>query len=314
MKIKFRKLAGRLAAFLLALAVAASACGCELSEVYGGIFASSGSYSGEPDGQLILRFLYVGQADCTLISLPTGETLLVDGGNDGDGDNIAGYIEDLGIERLDYVVNTHPHEDHLGGLDKILNRIDTGHIYTPDLPSSAKPDSRNYKDFIEAAESKDCGIDYLSAGERLYQGGGVTIDCLSPDSRDVFSKLNDYSIVLMISYGEDSFLLMGDAEETAEEIILRSGADVEADLIKVGHHGSSTSSSVRFVNAVDPDYAVISCGIDNSYGFPHSETLKTYDAVGSKVYVTADCGSVMAVSKGDGITVTADKSVYLDSK
>lgn len=292
---------------VLALTFVILFCGCEFT---GTIFTESGG-AGEPEGLLTLDFLYVGQADCTLVTLPTGEYMLVDGGNDADGEKVADYLEDIGVDRLDYVVNTHPHEDHLGGLDKILSRFEAGKIYAPDLPPSAEPDTKNYKDFVKAAE-KQCGITNLSAGERLIEENGITVDCLSPDSRDIFSNLNDYSIVLRITYGGDSFLLMGDAEKTAEDIILRSGAEVSADLIKAGHHGSSTSSSEKFIEKVSPDYAVISCGKDNSYKFPHSETIQTYSAVGAETLVTYDVGSVRAVSDGNGITVTADKRINLN--
>lgn len=291
-------------------------CGCTLPDELQ--FLLSDAYffdapSGEPDGQLTLEFLYVGQADCTLIRFPSGETMLVDGGNDADGDGIADYLLRRGIDRLDYVVGTHPHEDHIGGLDKIISRLSVGAVYAPELPDNLVPDTRNYADFLSAAQDSCCGVTYLSAGERLYTADALAVDCLSPDSRDVFSDLNNYSIVLRITYGEDAFLLMGDAEQTVEKILLREGCELQADLLKVGHHGSHSSSGGRFLRVVDPDYAVISCGVDNSYGFPHTETMDALAKEGAQVYVLSTVGSVTATSHGDGITVQSDAGLLLDA-
>jgi competence protein ComEC len=298
---------------IVALVFAAVGCGCDLD------FASSGQNAGisysdrfEETGELILRFLYVGQADCTLISLPDGTTLLVDGGNDSDGEEIAGYIKSLGIDRLDLVVATHPHEDHIGGLDKILKEFPAGAIYAPELPASAEPDTKNYRDFVAAAKGQDCGLSALAAGQTMYNAGGVTIDCLSPDARDVYSDLNNYSIVLRITYGNQNFLLMGDAETEVESVLLHEGYTLSATLIKAGHHGSKTSSSQKFIAAVSPEFAILSCGRENTYGFPHAQTLKTFAAMGTQVFSLSECGSVFAVCDGIGTTVTEYGELNLD--
>lgn len=304
----------KVAIFALCLAVVMLFSGCEMLyelDAMLGYDPYSDAPTGEPDGRLTLEFLYVGQADCTLILLPSGETMLVDGGNDGDGEDIADYLSGRGIERLDHVICTHPHEDHVGGLDKILNVLDAGRVYMPELPSSVEPDTRNFDDFLAAAEYYG-GVTYLAAGDRVYEGQGLTVDCLSPDPQDVFSDLNNYSIVLKLTYGEDEILLMGDAEQTAEDILLMGGYDLEADLLKAGHHGSSTSSGAQFIRAVEPDYAIISCGVENSYGFPHEETMEILDEVDAEIYVMSEVGSVIATTDGDGIMIETDPTLNLD--
>lgn len=298
---------------LMTVLIAAAGCGCDLGVAPPGGGADS-SYSGNfaGEGELTFRFLYVGQADCTLVCLPDGTTLLVDGGNDSDGENIADYIASLEIDRLDLVVATHPHEDHIGGLDRILEKIPASAIYAPALPSSAEPDTKNYQDFIAAAEAQDCGISPLAAGQTIYDAGGVRIACLSPDSRDVYSDLNNYSIVLRIAYGNHSFLLMGDAEVEVENVLLHEGYTLSADLIKAGHHGSKTSSSETFIKAVSPGYAILSCGRENAYDFPHQETLKTFASCQTETFDLSKDGSVFAVSDGESLVLTEHPDIDLD--
>lgn len=299
----------KLSAVLLIISIILSCAGCDLS-AYLNYPTDSGSSIIPPDGKLTAEFLYVGQADCTLLTLPDGDKLLIDGGNNADGDLIADYIENSGVEKLDHVVCTHPHEDHIGGLDKIISRFEVEHIYMPQLDKSAEPDTKNYKDFLEVAERKECGVSYLAAGERLLDEDGVTVDCLSPENADVFSDLNNYSIVLKVVFGENEILLMGDAEDKVEDILLRSKANLDADILKVGHHGSSSSSTRDFVDAVSPETAIISCGKENTYGFPHEETMEAL--AGIDIYDMSQTGSVRIVSDGKVYTVTTDKNLNLD--
>lgn len=312
MVTNMKKFTLKIAALALSVAMLFSLSGCTLD--LGGMFNSSTYQSVQTgEGILEIRFLYVGQADCSLVTMPDGTTMLVDGGNDSDGGRIADYLEAIGVESLDFVVSTHPHEDHLGGLDKILERFEAGAVYVPEMPDSALPDTVNYKDFVKAAEKQECGLTEISAGEQLYSGDGITVDCLSPDSRDVYSDLNNYSIVLRVRHGQNSFLLMGDAEYEVEELLRRSG-DISADVIKVGHHGSKTSSGKKFIKAVSPSYAVISCGIDNKYGFPNDKTIETLESVGAEIFVMSECGSVFFESDGSEITRTIQPNLLLDGK
>lgn len=298
---------------LITVLLTVSGCGCDLNFTASDGVEITCSGSVEGTGELTLRFLYVGQADCTLVSLPDGKTLLVDGGNDSDGKKIVGYIESLGIERLDMVVATHPHEDHIGGLDKILEAFPAGAIYAPALPASAEPDTKNYREFTAAAKAQACGLSTAAAGQMLYDANGVQILCLSPDARDVYSDMNNYSIVLKITYGSRSFLLMGDAENEVESVLLHEGYALSADLIKAGHHGSKTSSFKAFIQAVSPGYAILSCGRKNSYGFPHAKTLETFAAAGTQVFTLSESGSVFAVSDGKNLTLTEHSEIDLDS-
>ena len=297
---------------ILILVLILNLCACDgLSELVSGYMGGAEPFVS--DGTLTVRYLYVGQADCTLITLPDGKTLLIDGGNDGDGKGIAKYIKGLGIEKLDFVVGTHPHEDHIGGLDKIINEIPCGKIYAPDVPKSAQPDTANYKDFVKAAMNQECRITNIEKGESIYESGDIRIDCFSPDSADIYSDLNNYSIVLKITYGNTSFLMMGDAEHEIETLLEKSGADISADVIKAGHHGSATSSRKSFVKKVAPDYAIISCGIDNTYDFPKKKTMEVFESLGIETFVLSETGTVFAISDGNTVTMQEHKEINLDS-
>jgi competence protein ComEC len=238
--------------------------------------------------------------------------MLIDGGNNNDGSPLSSYLKSCGVKTIDYLVATHPHEDHIGGLDNIIDQFKIGQIYAPLLPDSDLPSTKTYKDFIKSAESKYYDVTYLTAGDIIYSDDELKIACLSPSKDDIFSNINNYSIVLKINYGASSFLLAGDAENIAESIMLSSGYDLSANLLKMGHHGSSSSSSAEFLAAVNPDYAIISCGVNNSYNHPSEKTLKSLNDVGAQVYRTDKDGSITAVSNGSTITLTSDETLNLD--
>ena len=263
------------------------------------------------DGTLIMRNLYVGQANSTLINLPDGKSMLIDGGNDADGERIAEYIKDLGIKRLDFVVATHPHEDHIGGLDTIINEIDCGKIYAPKVPKKGI-DTVNYEDFVAAAQRRECGLSVIQKGDVIFNENGVKIECFSPDEIDVFSDLNNYSVVTKITFGKTAVLVMGDAEKQVETLLLKSGQNLKADVLMVGHHGSSSSSTKAFIKNVAPMYAVISCGKNNSYGFPTKQTMDTLNSAGVQSFVMSEVGSVFAISDGEKVSVETYKDINLD--
>lgn len=224
------------------------------------------------DGLLSARFLDVDQADCELFTFPDGKTLLVDAGDTGDGETLVKYLKNLNISKIDYLVATHPHADHIGGISNVINEFEIGKIFAPKISKNDTPTSKTYEKFLTSVQNKGLKITIAKGGITLFDGKDYKAECFAPCDTD-YENLNDYSVVLKITYGIHSFLLTGDAEQLSENQILSNGYNVDCDVLKVGHHGSSSSSSQSFLKAVSPEYTVISCGSDNSYGHPHRETL-----------------------------------------
>lgn len=249
-----------------------------------------------PDGSDPLRvyFLDVGQGDCTILT-QGDSAMLIDAGDNDKGTAVQSYLEYLGIEELDYAVLTHPDADHIGGADVVLYKFDCDAILMPD----AQTDTRTYDDVIQAMNAKGESAVHPAPGD-VYEFGDARFTILAPV--DDYDDNNNNSIVLRLDHGDNSFLFTGDAENQAEEDILSTQADVDADVLKVGHHGSSTSTSDAFLAAVSPDYAVISCGEDNKYGHPHAETLNRLRENGITVYRTDEQGTIVAESDGQDIT------------
>ena len=201
------------------------------------------------DVLLRVDFLNVGQADCALLST-NGHYMVIDGGNNGDADTILSYLEGQGVEKLDAVVGTHPHEDHIGSLDAIINHFDVDAVYMPKIMHTSK----TFEDVLDAVANKGLKIKSPSPGDTI-DFNGLEIEVLGPQRE--YKDFNNNSSVLKVNAGETAFLFTGDAEETAEKDILQADYDLQADVLKVGHHGSSTSSSQAFLQAVKPKYAVI---------------------------------------------------------
>lgn len=237
-----------------------------------------------------IQFIDVGQADAALVFCE-GETMLIDGGNAGDGDTIYTVLKNHGLTSLDYVVCTHAHEDHVGGLSAALTACTAETVLCP----VESYDSQAFRNFAERAGE----ITVPAAGDSFNLGGAM-VEILS--CRPNAEETNDSSIVLKIVYGETSFLFTGDAEYETESLMLEAGCDLSATVLKVGHHGSSSSTSYRFLNAVMPQYAVISVGKDNSYGHPHDEVLSRLRDADVTVLRTDERGDIICES--DGKTVT----------
>lgn len=254
--------------------------------------------------ELQIQYLDVGQADASLIRLPNGQTMLIDAGGNATADRLVEYLKDQGIEKIDFLIGTHPHEDHIGGLDAVIDAFDIGQIYLPKVADSQVPTTKTYEDVLTAIDKKGLKVNQGKAGVTLFQSDGLSAALLAPNS-DSYSGLNSYSIVVMLTYGEKKFLFMGDAEADSEKEILERFGDVKADVLKCGHHGSSTSTTKAFLAAVSPEYAVISCGRDNSYGHPHQETLEALDESNVIVYRTDQQHTIVASCDGEKLTLTA---------
>jgi beta-lactamase superfamily II metal-dependent hydrolase len=248
---------------------------------------------------LSVYFLDVGQGDSELI-VADGRAMLIDAGEPQYGDTVVSDIQKLGITKLDYIIATHPHSDHIGGLPDVMKNFDVDKIIAPKLPDKQVPTTTVYKNFIDEAKKKGYKLTQAKAGD-VYDLGDAVFTILSPDPGATYDDLNDYSVVIRLVYGKTSWLFTGDAEKPAENAILKSGRTVSADILKVGHHGSANSSTADFLKAVKPQAAVIEVGAGNTYGLPTDAALKRIKVYTSKIYRTDEDGIVVFTSDGQKI-------------
>ena len=250
------------------------------------------------DGNLNIYFIDVGQADSILIT-NNDASMLIDAGNNEDGEDVVNFIKDKGITKLDYVVGTHPHEDHIGGLDDVINSdLEITNIYMPKIETTTK----TFEDVIDAIENKGLSITSPKKGD-TFTVGNASLEVMTDSILDE-DNLNLSSITLLMQYGNNKFLFMGDAETENEET--RDWPKV--DLLKVGHHGSNTSSSDKFLNETRPTYSIIMAGEGNSYGLPTEETLNKLQNIGSIIYRTDLNGTITVTSDGENIQIFTSKN------
>ncbi len=250
------------------------------------------------DGSLSVHFIDVGQGDCIYIN--QGEyNMLIDAGNNEDGEKLVSYLKSLNVNGFDYVIGTHPHEDHIGGMDDIINNFEIENYYMPDKLSTTK----TFEDVLDALDAK--GLSYnVPKIDDEFKLGDATFKVIY--SGDDTNDINDSSIVLKMTYGDNSFLFTGDATSNVEEIILNK--DIKSDVLKVAHHGSSYSSTTEFLDKVDPKYAIISVGTNNSYNHPASITLQKLSNRDIKVYRTDLDGTIIFTSDGTNLSVQTKKT------
>lgn len=251
------------------------------------------STSSDVSGIMEVHFIDVGQGDATLIKC-NGHNMLIDAGDNSKGTTVQLYLNKQNVTELDAVIWTHPDADHIGGADVITTKYNIGAVYMPDVTAT----TQTYSDLMSAINYRGYKpVNPLPGSSFML--GEAKVSFLGPLYK--YDNDNDNSLVCMIEFGNNKFLFTGDAEQPAETALVRGYSNLNADVYKAGHHGSKTASSLGLLNAVNPDYVVISCGDGNSYGHPHAESLNNFRSFGYKVYRTDEQGSIVAVSDGNNI-------------
>lgn len=267
----------------------------------------------DKDADLAIHYIDVGQGDCSLI-MWEGTAMLIDSGESQYSETVLDYLDEQGVERLDYIVATHPHSDHMGSMSEIISNVDVGKVIVPKVAEEITPTTVFYEKFLASLSARAIKLT-AAKPDTTYTFSGATAASVSktPPSFEIlapvtdYDDLNNYSVVVKLTYGETSYLFTGDIEKKAENDILEYGADVDADVLKSPHHGSSTSSSEAFIDAVSPEICIIQCGDGNDYGHPHAEVMELLDDYGITTYRTDRYGTVTVYSDGKQIYVSTEK-------
>ena len=254
-------------------------------------------------GQLKIHYINVGQGDSELIQ-NNGQNMLIDTGTNESTNSLISYLKSQNISKIDYLVLTHPHEDHIGGAADVIKDFDIGTIYMNNKTTNTK----TYKDMIVAIKQKNLKVTVPILGQAFKNGDAncIVYGPVNPIGDD----LNTYSIVIKVTFGNNKFLFTGDAQASNEDGMISNGYDLSDDVLKVGHHGSHTSTAQAFLDKVNPKYAVISCGKGNDYGHPHEETMQRLQIKGIKVYRTDENGTVVCTSDGSNISFSCNPGDY----
>jgi competence protein ComEC len=242
-----------------------------------------------------VSYIDVNQGDSILVQV-NHKNLLIDSGPIESVSKLMHYLRKQNIDKLDYVVATHPHEDHIGGMSAVIKKYPIRKFYAPKKITQTK----TFENMVNSLKSKNLKIDVARPGINLDLGKSVRCEILAPISNN-YESLNNYSAVIKITYGNSKFLFMGDAEKLSENELLENGYDLSCDILKIGHHGSSSSSSKPFLDATNPKIAIISCGKNNDYGHPHHQTLNELKKRKIQIYRTDVDGSVVFLSDGNNI-------------
>ncbi len=249
------------------------------------------------DGNAVFTFIDVGQGDSTLIQFEDYD-ILVDAGEKSYGDDVVKVLKEAGVDDLEFVVATHPHSDHIGGITKVLESFEVENFVMPDIEHTTS----TYEKMLDTVIEKNINVIIPSQGEDLVDIAGVNVKVISPEITGD-DNLNNYSICLRVDYGNTRLILTGDAEAKIEEMILDSGVNLSADIFQVGHHGSVTSNTSEFLKAMQPQIAVISAGKNNDYGHPHDEVVDRIESFGAVIYNTMDKSTITITTDGDEIKV-----------
>jgi len=245
-------------------------------------------------------FIDVGQGDCELIRLKTGENILIDSGTPETAEQLVKHIKQLGVKKIDVLIATHPHADHIGGMTQVVKSFEIGKIYMPKIADSQIPTTATYENLLKAIDQKNLKITAAKGGITILENGEEKLEIFAPNSSK-YSDLNSYSIVTKLTCGEKSFLFTGDAQADSEKEMIAKGYNLKSDVLKCGHHGSLTSTSAAFLKAVQPSTAIISCGVDNDYGHPNKAVLSRLEKAKVTIYRTDKQDTILAVCDGKSI-------------
>lgn len=255
------------------------------------------------EGVMEVHYIDVGNADSILIR-QGDQAMLIDAGERGDIDDILDYFGAHGVSKLDLVISTHPHADHLGAMAKILKKIPVERFVMAYMPAEATPTSAVYEDMLEVLDEKNIPVDEAKPGT-VYALGDAEVQILAPISET--DDANDMSVVTRVVFGNHAFLFTGDAGKSVEKDLMKSGYDLRADVLKVSHHGSNTGNTLSFIKKVAPQYAVITCGADNLYGHPHDEVVARLSKQKASVYRSDISGDIVFYSDGEKLTIETEK-------
>ena len=310
MKIK------RTALLTLVILICVSLCGCDsifgsndryyddqyYDNYYDDPYADNHYYDNVP--QLVCHYIDVGQGDSEFVELPNGESMLIDAGPAESGDTVVNYIQSLGYDRINYLVATHPHSDHIGGMKRVVDSFTIDNVYMP----KATATTSSYQNLLKSIQSKGMRITTAKAGTKLlrHSQSDLKAEVLAPNS-DSYEELNDYSVVIKLTYGKVRLLFMGDATQVSENEMLKKNKNVSADIIKVGHHGSSSSSGEQFVKKVKAQFAIVSVGAGNDYHHPHTKAMNRWKKQGTEVLRTDGCGDLVLSTDGDEFNIDTAK-------
>jgi competence protein ComEC len=248
------------------------------------------------DALLIVSYIDVGQGDSILIQTPNNKNILIDAGTSSYGPKISNYLRSRGINKIDVLIATHPHADHIGGMSHIIENFNIGSIYMPNVASTTK----TFENLLLTIQSKGLTIKTAKAGVLIEIDSAVTAQLIAPNSSK-YNDVNQYSAVLKVTYNATSFIFTGDAGQLSEQEMLNSGYNLKADVLKVGHHGSSTSTTQAFLSAIAPKYAIITVGANNRYGHPNDLVLNRLADMGVTIYRTDLDGTIIISSDGRNI-------------
>lgn len=254
------------------------------------------------NGNLEVSYLDVGQGDSIYIKVNDFD-ILIDAGPRSETDHLLKQLSKKNIDDFEMVISTHPHEDHIGGMSKVFDKYKVENFYMPKVNHTTK----TFENMLNAVSKQKLKVQQIKEGMKFDLGSGAKFEIYSP-IKGSYEEFNDYSPIIKLTYGDKKFIFTGDAETLVEqEVLAKYSKDLKADVLKFGHHGSTTSSSKEFLKTVSPEYGIISCGKDNSYGHPHKETLTKISQNGIKAYRTDLQGEITLTSDGKSISVKTEK-------
>lgn len=256
------------------------------------------------EDRLVIHFIDVGQGDCTFIAA-NGVTMLTDCGEDEVSADVVSYLRELGVGRLDYIVATHPHSDHMGGMYRIIDTFDVGEVLIPHIPDEQLPTTVFYERFLDSCEREKVPVTEVHTGMTI-DIGSARAEIIAPDG-SFHEDINNCSVSFILTHGSNTFLFTGDSETEAEAAMIKSGRLGKTTLYKAGHHGSAYSSTEELLNIIRPDSAVISCGRENPYGHPADSALRRIGRYTDHIYRTDLNGSIIVSSDGSRLTVTTER-------